>query len=99
MQAKPFRVYLQPERDGSLTSMRLFGSVVTALPPCEIRRWVRQLATWSDAPVELVLPVDVGTARWFELWTYAVSDIPARHLQLRFRIRRPHHNRGRHHVG
>jgi hypothetical protein len=99
MRTSPFSVYLQPEGDGSFTSLRLFGSVVTALPPCEIGRWIRQLAMWSGSPVELALPVEIGTAGWFELWTYAVSDIPARHLQLRFRLHRPHRKRGQRHVG
>lgn len=84
-----FKLYLQPTHDGAFTRLRLSGSVVTALPPCELRRWLRQLASWGDAPVELVLPVDVGSVEWFELWSYAVSEVPARHLQVRFSLERP----------
>lgn len=89
-----FKLYLKPMEDGSLTRLRLCGSVVTALPPCELSRLVRQLSSWSDAPVELVLPVDVGTVAWFELWTYAISEIPARHLQVRFTLKRRRQPRG-----
>jgi hypothetical protein len=95
MKKNPFKLHLQPLNDGSFTRLRLCGSVVTAIPPCELRRWVRQLSSWSDSPVELVLPVDVGTVAWFELWSYAISDIPARHLQVRFTLRRrPQQRRG-----
>ncbi len=88
MNKDPFKLYLKPLSDGSFTKLRLSGSVVTALPPCELRRWFRQLYSWADAPVELVLPVDFGSVAWFELWTHAVSDVPAHHLQLRFALQR-----------
>ena len=96
MKKDQFKLYLQPLNDGSFTRLRLCGSVVTAIPPCELKRWVRQLSNWSGSPVELVLPVDVGTVAWFELWSYAVSEIPARHLEVRFALkRRPRQPRGR----
>ncbi len=96
MNKDSFKLHLQPLRDGSFTRLRLSGSVVTAIPPCELRRWVRQLSSWSDSPVELVLPVDVGTVAWFELWSYAISEIPTRQLEIRFTIgRRPRQPRGR----
>lgn len=96
MRRDQFKLRLQPEPDSSFTRLRLSGSVLTALPPCEMKRWIRQLSTWSDSPVALVLPVDVGSAEWFELWTYAITDIPARHLQVHFSLqRRPLRQGGR----
>ena len=90
------KLHLLPTEDGSFTELRLAGSVVTALPPCELRRGFRQLASWNDGPVELVLPVDVGSVAWFELWSDAVSEIPAHHLQIRFAIEQVNKH---HHVG
>lgn len=83
-----FKLHLRPTHGGRFTRMRLSGSVVSALPPCELRRWFRQLSSWGDAPVELVLPADVSSVEWFELWSYAVSEVPARHLQVRFVLKR-----------
>ena len=88
MKHDAFKLHLKPIDDGSFTRLRLCGSVVTALPPCELRRLVRQLWNWTGEPVELVLPVDAGSVAWFELWTYAISEIPAHHLQVRFTLKR-----------
>lgn len=94
-----FKLHLQPTHDEAFTELRLSGSVLTALPPCELRRWVRQLSSWGDAPVELVLPVDVGSVAWFELWADAFSKVPARHLEARFALERPHRQRRGGYVG
>jgi len=88
MKHDAFKLSLKPIDDGSFTQLRLCGSVVTALPAREIRRLVKQLWSYTGEPVELVLPVDVGTVAWFELWTYAISEIPAHHLQVRFTLER-----------
>lgn len=92
-QVAPFKLYIRPSLDGSLTQVRLYGSVAT-LPLPEFRQWIRQLASWSGTPIEFVLPVDCGSAAWFESWTDAVSDVPAHHLQIRFSIGRHRHQRG-----
>lgn len=94
MKTDQFKLQLRPIRDGAFTQFRLCGPVPTALPPCELRRFFRQLSSWTDSPVELVLPADVNTAEWLELWSYAVSETPARHLQVRFTLERGPRQRG-----
>jgi hypothetical protein len=88
MKQSQLQITLKPLHDGSFTRWRLCGSVVTAVPHTQMRRLFKQLAFLSGWPVELVLPVDVGTAAWFEWWTDTIVDIPADHLQVRFAINR-----------
>src|SRR5512137_1336616 len=97
MKRSPFKLRLQSWHDGSLTQLHLSGSVITAPPAVELHPWIGQLSNWSNAPVELVLPADAGTVAWFELWGDAVSNIPVRHLQVRFISFQRHHRaqRGR----
>jgi hypothetical protein len=95
MRKGQFRLHVRPLCDGAFTRLLLCGSVVTAIPPCELRKLSAQLAFWSGWPVELVLPVDVGTAAWFEWWTSAVSETPAHHLEVRFTLEKHRHSRRR----
>lgn len=88
MKKDPFKLRLQPSCDGSSTRLQLCGSVMAPKPPRDLGQWLRQLSRWTDAPVELALPVDVGTAAWFESWTDAVAELPAHHLLLRFTLQR-----------
>lgn len=93
---QPLRLHLRPSEDGLFTRMRLSGSVVTSVPPEELGQWIQQLSRWSGAPVELALPVDSGTAAWFDCWTSAISELPADRLQIRFVLHRHRRCRGRH---
>jgi hypothetical protein len=88
MKQAPFKLRVDPLGDGSFTRLRLCGSVVTPLPPTEIRRLTRMLFGWTGDPVEIVLPVDKVSVGWFEWWSYAIADIPARHLRIRFDLKR-----------
>jgi hypothetical protein len=94
MKTDRFKLRLRPTRDGVFTQLRLCGLVPTALPPCELSRLLRQLSSWTGAPVEIALPADVHTAEWFELWTYALSELPAHLLQVRFTLKRRRQRRG-----
>jgi hypothetical protein len=91
---RPFKIYLEPIGDGSVTRLRLSGSVATALPAREIRRLARHIWSWTGEPVELALPADKGSAEWFESWSYSISEIPARLLQVRFTLKRRRHVHG-----
>jgi hypothetical protein len=93
MKNRPFELHVTPLHDASSSRLRLCGAVATAAPERTLRRWLLQLSRWSGCPVELVLPVDAGTAAWFESWTDAVSELPAHHLQIRFTLQRLHRPR------
>ncbi len=56
--------------------------------PANLGGLVQLLAGLSGTPIELALPADVGTAEWFESWTSAIEAIPARHLRIRFTLKR-----------
>jgi hypothetical protein len=94
--SQPIRLHLRPSEDGLFTRMRLSGLVVTSVPARELEQWIQQLSRWSGGPVELVLPVDAGTAAWFDYWTSAISELPADRLQIRFVLHRHRRCRGRH---
>ena len=83
------QLHLSPQQGDAFTRWRLTGSTVTAIPHRELRRLFRTLSFWSGWPVELVLPVDVQTAAWFECWTEAIDATPADHLTVRFDVREP----------
>jgi len=78
-----FHLHLSPLCCGSFTRWRLDGSVATPMPGREFGRVIRTLGFWSGWPVELVLPVAVETACWFEVWSDAIAAIPEDHLKLR----------------
>lgn len=79
--------HMKPQHRGSFTQWRLSGSVPTVVPGGQIRQVIRTLWFWSGWPVELVLPVAVETAPWFEWWTGAVATIPEEELRVRFVVR------------
>ncbi len=88
MKSGQFRLHVNPIRAGSFTRWRLTGSVVTAIPHHQMRRLIESLSLWSNWPVELVLPVDVATANWFEWWAEVIDVIPEDHLYVRFKLKR-----------
>ncbi len=93
MKKSQFKLLLRPLHCGSFSQLCLFGNAVTMPSPRTLGRLMGQLSLWSSAPVEFVLPVDVGTAKWFESWSYTISTIPAHHLEVRFVFHR-HHAQG-----
>jgi len=78
------RIYVEPQYSGNFTRWRLTGSFPTPVPHQMLRQLFKKLSFWNGWPVELVLPVDVGTVAWFDSWTDAIANIPAHHLQIRF---------------
>lgn len=99
MKLDQFKLYLNPIRDGAFSQLRLFGPVITALPPDELLRLLKPLSSWTGNPVELVLPAELHTAGWLEFWADAISELPARHLHVRFTIKRPCQTESCNHVG
>jgi hypothetical protein len=94
MKPAPFMLRLRLSQDDSFTQLRLRGSVVTAPPACEVEQLLTLLSRWTGSPVELVLSVDCGSVAWFESWGDATSEVPARHLQVRFMPDGHRHRRG-----
>ena len=81
----PYRLQLRlsPLNDGRHTQFQLSGSIFTAPSPRQLRSLLTMLAHWNGMPVRAVLSAaDPG---FCELWTYALMDVPARHLEVRFR--------------
>lgn len=83
------RVVIQLEafEEGSFTRWSACGAAPTAVPPAQLRRLLSGLAFWSGSPVRLALCVDARTVGWCEHWSAALERVPARHLELSYRIR------------
>ena len=64
------------------------GTVPTGIPRRTALWLARGLSFWSGWPVLCVLSVDREAACWCEWWTDLLADIPERHLELRYEIRR-----------
>ena len=79
-----FHVRLRPEHQGSFTHWSISGSTPTSLPPWLLRRLMRAMAFWSGWPVELVLPVALETAPWWQWWADALAEAPDEDLHIRF---------------
>lgn len=85
---KPNRMTLalRPLQGGSYTQLLLLGPVPSAPVPLNLRRLLTMFSHWNGYPVEVVLSVDKQTAGWCEIWTDALSAVPARHLEVSFHI-------------
>lgn len=81
--AGQFHIRLQSRHRGRFTQWRACGSVPTTLPKQQLQHLMEMITYWSGWPVELVLPVEVDTAGWCELWADALADVPAEYLHLR----------------
>ena len=83
MRSSRMQLRLTPLDNGLQTQLQLSGPIYTAPSPRQLRRLLTMLAHWNGFPVHAVLPVvDSG---FCEIWTYALMDVPLRHLELRFR--------------
>ena len=80
-------IRLRPFEAGSFTRWSAHGSVPTANPAAQLQRLLSGLAFWSGSPVRLALPVDALTVGWCESWSEALGHVPARHLEIYYRIR------------
>lgn len=76
---------LRPLHGGSYTQFSLTGPVPSA-PPRGLRQLLTMLAHWNGYPVDVALSVDAQTADWCETWTDALACVPARHLEICFRV-------------
>jgi hypothetical protein len=86
MNKGPFKLCLEPSCDGSSARLHLCGFVSKPIPANELGRWIRQLLSWADAPVELVLPAAEATGGWFESCTEALEHLPRIDYQIQFQL-------------
>ncbi len=84
MKPEQVQIHIEPSHGGALTRLRLSGEALICTSPSDFLDLVDCLATWSGAPVELVLSADCPDGQWFESWTATVDWIPADLLEIRF---------------
>jgi hypothetical protein len=75
---------LRPLDGGSYTQFSLSGPLPSA--PQRLSQLFATFAFWNGYPVDVVLFVDAQTAGWCEVWADALARVPARHLEVRFRV-------------
>lgn len=83
MRSAKMQLRLSPLNHGAYTQLQLWGPLPTAPQPRQWRSLLALLSRANGYPVRAVLSVvDPG---WCEVWTYALSDVAERHLDLHFR--------------
>ena len=86
-------IELAPVDGGESSMVWLSGRLPLDLPPNELRRMLRLLATWSGWPVESVLRVGREWGTWFDSWIELLSGMKEHHLELHYGMRRVAHDR------
>lgn len=77
---------LRPLYGGSYTQLSLQGPLTSAPLPLNMRRLLTMFSHWNGYPVDVVLPVEVQTAGWCEVWTDALCAVPAGHHRVIFHV-------------
>jgi hypothetical protein len=81
-------IRLLPLLGGAYTCLRLCVCVPTPMPPQALRRLCDLLSLASGERGQFVLSVDAQAAAWSDSWVASILELPARHAQTRFILRR-----------
>lgn len=84
MKTNPIQLHAEPSRTDLLTRLCFSGEFLTQTPPPDFSGLVALLASWSGAPVELVLPADCSDGQWLDVWIDTFDGLPHADAKVRF---------------